>query len=106
MNRISHWIDGKTSPSTSGRSGKVYNPATGEQESSVDFASTQEVDAAVASAKAAFPEWRATNLSRRAEVMFHMRELVDANRKEIASLLSAEHGKVLSDALGEVARGL
>ncbi len=106
MNRISHWIDGKTSPSTSGRNGKVYNPATGEQESSVDFASAEEVDAAVASAKAAFPAWRATNLSRRAEVMFHMRELVDANRKEIASLLSAEHGKVLSDALGEVARGL
>jgi malonate-semialdehyde dehydrogenase (acetylating)/methylmalonate-semialdehyde dehydrogenase len=64
------------------------------------------VDAAVAVAKAAFPAWRATNLSRRAEVMFHMRELVDANRKEIATLLTKEHGKVLGDALGEVARGL
>jgi malonate-semialdehyde dehydrogenase (acetylating) / methylmalonate-semialdehyde dehydrogenase len=106
MNRISHWIDGAVREGTSGRSGKVFNPATGEQAASVDFASVAEVDAAVAAAKAAFPAWRATGLGRRAEVMFHLRELVDANRKEIASLLTAEHGKVLSDALGEVARGL
>ena len=106
MNRISHWIDGADRRGTSGRSGTVFNPATGEQAASVDFASVAEVDAAVAAAKAAFPDWRATGLGRRAEVMFHMRELVDANRKEIASLLTAEHGKVLSDALGEVARGL
>jgi len=106
VNRISHWIDGKVVESTSGRSGIVYNPATGEPQSSVDFASIAEVDRAIHSAKTAFATWRATNLSRRAEVMFHMRELIDANRKEIASVLSAEHGKVLSDALGEVARGL
>ncbi|CAB4749121.1 MAG: CoA-acylating methylmalonate-semialdehyde dehydrogenase [Actinobacteria bacterium] len=106
MNRISHWIDGKVVESTSGRSGIVYNPATGEPQSTVDFASDAEVDCAVASARTAFGTWRSTNLSRRAEVMFHMRELVDANRKEIATLLSGEHGKVLSDALGEVARGL
>jgi len=106
MNRISHWIDGKVVEGTSGRSGVVWNPATGEQQASVDFASAAELDHAVAVAKGAFASWRATNLSRRAEVMFHMRELVSANRKEIASLLSAEHGKVLSDALGEVARGL
>ena len=106
MNRISHWIDGKVLLGTSGREGVVFDPATGEQQASVDFASVEEVDHAVAVAKAAFPMWRATNLSRRAEVMFHMRELVDANRKEIASLLSKEHGKVLGDALGEVARGL
>ena len=84
----------------------MYNPATGEQASTVDFASVDEVDAAVASARAAFPAWRATSLSRRAEVLFRFREIVDANRKEIAALLTAEHGKVLSDALGEVARGL
>src|SRR5215210_7289241 len=106
MNRISHWIDGKVVEGTSGRSGVVWNPATGEQASSVDLASAAELDAAVQAAKSAFPSWRATNLSRRAEVMFHMRELVDANRKEIATLLSREHGKVLGDALGEVARGL
>ncbi|MDQ3544475.1 MAG: CoA-acylating methylmalonate-semialdehyde dehydrogenase [Actinomycetota bacterium] len=104
--RISHWIDGTVVPGTSGRGGPVFNPATGERAATVDFASVDEVDAAVASARAAFPGWRATSLSRRAEVMFRMRELVDANRKEIASLLTAEHGKVLSDALGEVARGL
>jgi malonate-semialdehyde dehydrogenase (acetylating)/methylmalonate-semialdehyde dehydrogenase len=106
MNRIHHWIDGATVESTSGRTGVVHNPATGEQSGTVDFASAEEVDAAVAAAKRAFPAWRATSLSRRAEVMFHLRELVDANRKEIASLLTSEHGKVLSDALGEVARGL
>ncbi len=104
--RISHWIDGTVVPGSSGRGGPVFNPATGERAATVDFASVDEVDAAVASARAAFPGWRATSLSRRAEVMFRMRELVDANRKEIASLLTAEHGKVLSDALGEVARGL
>ncbi|MBU6316606.1 MAG: aldehyde dehydrogenase family protein, partial [Acidobacteria bacterium] len=106
MNRISHWLDGKVVEGTSGRSGVVFDPATGEQQASVDFASVADVDRAVAIAKAAFPAWRATNLSRRAEVMFNMRELISANRKEIASILSAEHGKVLSDALGEVARGL
>src|SRR6188472_3866210 len=106
MNRISHWIDGKVVESTSGRSAVVYNPATGEQSGAVDLASVDEVDAAVTAAKAAFPEWRATSLSRRAEVMFRLRELVDANRKEIATLLTAEHGKVLTDAMGEVARGL
>jgi malonate-semialdehyde dehydrogenase (acetylating) / methylmalonate-semialdehyde dehydrogenase len=106
MNRISHWVDGKVLAGSSGRTGVVWNPAIGEQQAAVDLASASEVDHAVAVAKAAFPAWRATNLSRRAEVMFHMRELVDANRKEIATLISNEHGKVLSDALGEVARGL
>ncbi len=106
MNRISHWIDGKVEVGASGRSGPVFDPATGEQQASVDFASAAEVDRAVAVAKAAFPAWRSTSLSRRAEVLFRVRELVDANRKEIATLLSKEHGKVLGDALGEVARGL
>ena len=106
MKRISHWIDGAVVESTSGRSAPVFNPATGEHAADVDLASVAEVDAAVAAAHAAFPSWRATGLARRAEVMFHLRELVDANRKEIAALVTAEHGKVLSDALGELARGL
>src|SRR5690606_33810052 len=106
MNDIQHWIDGKVVASTSGRTGPVFNPATGEQTGSVALATVDEVDAAVAAAKAAFPAWRATSLSRRAEVLFRLRELIDANRKEIASLITAEHGKVLSDAMGEVARGL
>ncbi|MEM9514359.1 MAG: CoA-acylating methylmalonate-semialdehyde dehydrogenase [Actinomycetota bacterium] len=104
--RISHWIDGRVVESTSGNSAPVYDPATGEQTGAVDLASIDEVDAAVATARAAAVEWRATPLSRRAEVMFRLRELFDANRKEIASIVSAEHGKVVSDAMGEVARGL
>ncbi|MEO1057232.1 MAG: CoA-acylating methylmalonate-semialdehyde dehydrogenase, partial [Actinomycetota bacterium] len=104
--RISHWIDGRVVESTSGNSAPVYDPATGEQTGAVDLASVDEVDAAVATARAAAVEWRATPLSRRAEVMFRLRELFDANRKEIASIVSAEHGKVVSDAMGEVARGL
>ncbi len=106
VNSISHWIDGRIVESTSGNTSPVFNPATGEQTGEVGLASLAEVDAAVAAAKAAFPAWRATSLSRRAEVMFRMRELVDANRKELATMLSAEHGKVVSDAMGEVARGL
>jgi malonate-semialdehyde dehydrogenase (acetylating) / methylmalonate-semialdehyde dehydrogenase len=106
MNSIHHWIDGKIVESSSGRTGVVFNPATGEQTGAVGLASADEVDVAVAAAKSAFPAWRSASLSRRSEVMFRMRELVDANRKEIASLLTAEHGKVLSDAMGEVARGL
>jgi malonate-semialdehyde dehydrogenase (acetylating)/methylmalonate-semialdehyde dehydrogenase len=106
MKRINHWIDGRIVEGASGRTGPVWNPASGTQQAEVAFASAAEVDAAVDAARAAFPAWRATNLSRRAEVMFRLRELVDANRKEIASLITAEHGKVLSDAIGEVSRGL
>ncbi|MDA8261351.1 MAG: CoA-acylating methylmalonate-semialdehyde dehydrogenase [Actinomycetota bacterium] len=106
MKRISHWIDGKVVPGNSGRTGPVYNPALGEQSAEVDLASAEEIDFAVASAKKAFSSWRAVGLSRRAEILFRMRELLDANRKEVAALVSSEHGKVLSDAEGEVARGL
>ena len=106
MKRISHWIDGRIVEGTSGNSAPVYDPATGEQSAAVDLASVDEVDRAIAAAEAAAPEWRATSLSKRAEILFRMRELVDANRKEIAAFLTAEHGKVPSDALGEVARGL
>ena len=106
MNRIGYWINNKVVLGTSGRSGVVFNPATGEQQAAVDFASVAELDAVVASAKAALPGWRSTSLSRRAEVMFRMRELVDANRKEIANIVSLEHGKVPADAMGELARGL
>ncbi|HEX6844045.1 MAG TPA: CoA-acylating methylmalonate-semialdehyde dehydrogenase [Actinomycetota bacterium] len=106
MERINHWIDGKLVPGTSGRSGPVYNPATGEQTHEVDFASVEEVDAAVAAAKAAFPAWRETSLSRRSDILFRLRDLLDTHRNDIAKVVSAQHGKVLSDAAGEVARGL
>ncbi|MQY16494.1 putative 3-oxopropanoate dehydrogenase [Streptomyces sp. RB5] len=91
---------------TSGRQGPVYNPATGAQAAHVDFASVEEVDAAVAAAKAAYEHWGRTSLARRTEVLFRFRELLAAHRGEIAELVTAEHGKVHSDALGEVARGL
>src|ERR1700730_16644645 len=103
---VNHWIGGKLVSSESGRSGVVWNPATGEAQAKVDFASVEEVDQAVEVAERAFVDWRATPLSRRAETMFKMRELVAANRRQIAELLSLEHGKTLSDAMGEVARGL
>jgi malonate-semialdehyde dehydrogenase (acetylating)/methylmalonate-semialdehyde dehydrogenase len=106
MRTIDHWIDGRLRPGGSGRTGPVFDPALGQQTAEVSLAAQDEVDAAVAAAVAAFPAWRATALSRRAEVLFRLRELVDANRKSIAATVTAEHGKVLSDALGEVGRGL
>ena len=86
---LNHWIGGKLVASDSGRSGVVWNPATGEAQAKVDFASAAEVDRAVELAKQAFFEWRASALSRRAEVMFKLRELVDTNRRRIAEMLTA-----------------
>jgi malonate-semialdehyde dehydrogenase (acetylating)/methylmalonate-semialdehyde dehydrogenase len=103
---IHHWIGGRSYDGQSGRTGPVFNPATGVQTGSVDFASVEEVDAAVAAARDAFPAWRAMSLARRAELFFAIRELMNAHREDLARLLVAEHGKVFSDAMGEVARGL
>jgi malonate-semialdehyde dehydrogenase (acetylating)/methylmalonate-semialdehyde dehydrogenase len=106
VKRIPHWIGGRRVDGTSGRSGPVFNPATGVQTGAVDLASQEEVNAAVASATAAFDEWRAFSVGRRAELFFKIRALFDAHREDFARILTAEHGKVLSDASGEVARGL
>ncbi|TML20658.1 MAG: CoA-acylating methylmalonate-semialdehyde dehydrogenase [Actinobacteria bacterium] len=106
VKRISHWIGGRVVEGESGRSGPVYNPALGRQTGAVDFASAEEIDLAVQAAKAAFPAWRATSLSKKSAILFEVRELVHDHREDIARILTAEHGKVLSDALGEVARGL
>jgi malonate-semialdehyde dehydrogenase (acetylating)/methylmalonate-semialdehyde dehydrogenase len=106
VKRISHWIGGASVAGESGRSGAVYNPATGAQSGAIDFASVEEVDRAVQAAKTAFPDWRALSLSRKTEILFRIRALVDEHREDLARFLTAEHGKVLSDALGEVARGL
>jgi malonate-semialdehyde dehydrogenase (acetylating)/methylmalonate-semialdehyde dehydrogenase len=103
---IHHWIGGAPYEGQSGRGGPVFNPATGTQTGIVDFASAEEVDRAVAAAKAAFPAWRALSLSRRAELFFRIHRLFDDHRADLARLLTLEHGKVTSDALGEVARGL
>ena len=106
LKRITHWIGGEPVAGTSGRSGPVFNPARGEQTARVDFASTAEVDSAVVAAKEAFPAWRAMSIARRSELMFRVRELANEHRQDIARILTSEHGKVLSDAMGEVARGL
>ncbi len=107
---VTHWIDGKpwTGPASTAviQRGEIYNPATGQASGTVDFAAADEVAAAVASAATAFPGWRETSLVKRASVMFAFRELVKRHSTELAKLISDEHGKVQSDAAGEVARGL
>src|SRR3954452_8689581 len=106
VKRISHWVGGRSVASESGRSGPVYNPASGRQTGAVGFATVEEVDAAVQAAKAAFSEWRHVSLAKRAEIFFKIRELVHERREDVARILTSEHGKVLSDAIGEVTRGL
>ena len=103
---IHHWIEGAVVAGTSGRTSPVFNPAAGRQTGAVDLASVEEVDRAVQVAKNAFASWRTMSLARRAEIFFRIRELVHQHKQEIAELLVAEHGKVLSDAMGEVTRGL
>ncbi len=103
---ISHWIDGRQWSEKPERTGKVYDPATGEVQNEVALAGVGEVDAAVAAARDAYPAWRDTPITRRQNVMFAFRELVVQNRHEIAKLITSEHGKTEPDALGEVQRGL
>jgi malonate-semialdehyde dehydrogenase (acetylating) / methylmalonate-semialdehyde dehydrogenase len=106
LRQINHWIGGRSVAGTSGRKGPVFNPALGRQSGEVDFATVEEVDAAVQAAKAAFATWRQFSLAKRAEIFFRIRELVHERRDEMARILTSEHGKVLSDATGEVTRGL
>ena len=106
MGNLTHWINGKHVEGTSGRFGDVYNPATGEVASQVPLASTAELNAAVDAAKAAFPDWAATPPLTRARVMFKYKTLIEDNADRLAALITAEHGKVLSDAGGSLTRGL
>jgi malonate-semialdehyde dehydrogenase (acetylating)/methylmalonate-semialdehyde dehydrogenase len=101
-----HWINGKPWTGEATTRGDIYNPATGRVSGTVDFGGAAEVGAAVAAASAALPGWRETSLVRRSGVMFAFRELVRKHSGDLAALITAEHGKVLSDAAGEVARGL
>jgi malonate-semialdehyde dehydrogenase (acetylating)/methylmalonate-semialdehyde dehydrogenase len=103
---IPHWIDGGRGERQSDRTGPVYNPATGEQTGEVGLASVAEVDAAVASAVEAARDWRLASLSKRAAILFTFRELLHRREGELAAIVTAEHGKVTADALGEIARGL
>ena len=106
MATIEHWIGGQFSSGSSNRRGPVYNPATGEQQHEVVLGSIADVDDAVAAAKTAFEDWSQASLSKRTKIMFSFRELVNARTKQLAEIISDEHGKVISDAAGEVQRGL
>jgi malonate-semialdehyde dehydrogenase (acetylating) / methylmalonate-semialdehyde dehydrogenase len=103
---IHHWINGKEVPGKSGRTGEVFDPATGEVQAHVDYASTEEVDAAVQAAAAAFPAWSALSPLKRARVMFAFKALVEANLDKLAKAITSEHGKTLPDSKGEIGRGL
>ena len=106
MNFVGHWVDGDIVADQPERMGDVYNPATGERAKQVAFASARDVDRAVASARNAFETWSKTSLVTRARVMFTFAELLRENLDEIAATITAEHGKTLPDARGEVSRGL
>ena len=102
---IAHWIDGATRVSTSGRTAPVYNPATGAVQAQVALADQSEIDEAIASAEAGFRVWSAYSIAKRQSVMFAFREILNARKGELAELVTSEHGKVVSDAMGEILRG-
>ena len=106
MKQVTHFINGAFTPVSTGPKGEIFDPATGQVSGTVDFASKEVVDQAVESAAKAFIEWRKTSLAKRSQVLFAFRELLNAKKEELAAIITAEHGKVLSDALGEVTRGL
>jgi malonate-semialdehyde dehydrogenase (acetylating) / methylmalonate-semialdehyde dehydrogenase len=103
---VSHWIDGKVVAGTSGRQSDIFNPAIGEVIAKADLASKAEIDKVVQIAQKAYLEWREVTPLRRARVMFKFKELIEANHRQLAEMVTAEHGKTISDAMGEVVRGL
>ena len=106
MRTIEHWVGGASTRGSGERTSPVFDPALGAQRADVALASTADVDAAVAAARAAYDDWSQTSLSKRTKVLFAFRELVHRHAEELAGLITDEHGKVLTDALGEVQRGL
>jgi malonate-semialdehyde dehydrogenase (acetylating)/methylmalonate-semialdehyde dehydrogenase len=106
MQTIPHWIDGKPQDGQSDRHGPVFDPATGSERARVAFANADEVDLAVASCRAAFPAWRDTPITHRAQILFRFRSLLDQAKEELAAIIASEHGKTRPDARGEVQRGL
>jgi malonate-semialdehyde dehydrogenase (acetylating)/methylmalonate-semialdehyde dehydrogenase len=103
---VMHWIDGKAVEGSSSRRGQVFDPATGRVTKEVAFASVADVDAAVRAGTEAFASWRVSSLAERTRILFRFRELLAQRTEELAAIITGEHGKVLGDALGEVARGL
>jgi len=106
MKTVSHWINGSLTTDKASQVGEIFNPATGKISGTVNFADLVTVDKAVQAASSAFDSWRHSSLTKRTQVLFAFRELVNKNKEKIAELITAEHGKVLSDAQGEVTRGL
>jgi len=104
-NHITHWINGSSWTGKASRTGDVFNPATGLKTGEVDFAEIATIDEAIESAAKAFPMWRDTSLTKRSQIVFKFRELLNNKKEELAEIITSEHGKVLSDALGEVTRG-
>ena len=102
---INHFVDGEEFSGESDRFADVFDPALGVATKQVRLATTSDVDTAVAAAKAAFPEWAATSMTKRVQIVFKFRELLEAKKSELAAIITEEHGKVLSDALGEITRG-
>ena len=106
MKSISHWVNGSVMADKPDRTGEIFNPATGQVSANVAFADAATVDKIVNISEKAFEQWRHASLTKRTQILFSFRELVNKNKEKIAELITAEHGKVLSDAQGEVTRGL
>jgi malonate-semialdehyde dehydrogenase (acetylating)/methylmalonate-semialdehyde dehydrogenase len=106
MTTVMHFINGKQVANSSPRTGNVFNPAKGEITKQVALAETQDAQAAIQAAADAYPAWRDTSLTKRQQIMFNFREILNANKEELAAIVTEEHGKTLPDALGEVTRGL
>jgi len=106
MKTVSHWINGSLTTDKASQMGEIFNPATGKISGTVNFADITTVNQAVQAASSAFDTWRHSSLTKRTQVLFAFRELVNKNKEKIAEIITSEHGKVLSDAQGEVTRGL
>ena len=106
MNTVMHFINGRQVANSSSRTGNVFNPALGEVVRQVSLAETKDAKAAIQAASDAYPSWRDTSLTKRQQIMFNFREILNATKQELAAIVTEEHGKTLPDALGEVTRGL
>ena len=106
MKLISHWVNGAEYKGSGTRFGEVFDPALGSQAAQVSFAEEKDIEVAVSAAQAAFPAWKDTSLAKRASILFSFRQLLDQRKAELAAIITEEHGKVLSDAMGEINRGL